>query len=234
MPGGEVIELIANAGFDFAVVDLEHSQLSYEEVRLSLHVARATGLDIVVRIPTLDAGLANRLIEAGAAGIQLSTVRSGSTARRFEQSLRYAPVGTRSISLTQPRARFGATPLCEYLEQFSEDPLIVGQLETAEYDDDLVDIVSPLDVAFIGSLDLSVAAGTPGDHTSPDAAKVIDSIVDAARQTHTLLGIVCTGPVDAETAAAAGINYITVGTDVGLLRAATAQLVNDLRSAVAR
>lgn len=234
MPGGEVIELLANSGFDFAVVDLEHSQLSYDEVRLSLHVARATGLEIIVRIPTLDTGLANRLIEAGAAGIQLSSVRSAATAHQLQQCLRYAPLGSRSISLTQPRARFGAVPLAHYLEQFSADPLVIGQLETADYDDDLGDVVSPLDIAFVGTLDLSVSVGTPGDHTSPAGRKVLDSIIDAAARNHTPLGIAAAGPAEAAAAAAAGINYVVVGSDVGILRGAATELVRQLHDAVPR
>jgi 2-keto-3-deoxy-L-rhamnonate aldolase RhmA len=234
MPGGEVVELVAGAGFDFAVLDLEHSQLTYGDVRLSLSVARAAGLEVIVRIPTLDSGLANRLIEAGAAGIQLSTVQSASTSRGLRGCLRYPPSGTRSISLTQPRGRFGAMPLGDYLHQFTEDPLVIGQLESAKYDDDLDDVISPLDIAFIGTLDLSVAVGTPGDHTSPAGRTVIDSIVDAARRTGTSLGIVAAGPGDAEAAAAAGIGYIVVGSDVGVLRNAAVDLVQTLRDVVSR
>ena len=232
--GGDVIDLIALAGFDFAVLDLEHSQLTYTEARHSLAVARANGLDMTVRIPTLDTGLANRLLEAGAAGIQMSTVRSADTARRLAQALRYGPVGSRSISLSQPAARYGATPLTEYLDSHTHRPLIVGQLETVDFDNPIEDIVRPLDVAFIGTLDLSVAAGTPGDHSSPVAAKTIDSITAAAQNTDTALGIFTSNAAEAERAIDSGFHYIVVSSDLALLRGATTQLGSHVRQVRSR
>jgi 4-hydroxy-2-oxoheptanedioate aldolase len=75
LPATDVVDLAADAGFDFVVVDLEHSQLAdVDAFRLVRH-AYAIGFPALVRIATLDRGLVNRLLEAGAAGIHLSTVR---------------------------------------------------------------------------------------------------------------------------------------------------------------
>src|ERR671937_571785 len=86
---------IAAAELDFAVVDLEHSQLSEGEARRLVRHAHALGFPAVVRIPELDRGLVNRLLEAGAAGIQLSTVRRAAEVSELRAATRYAPAGTR-------------------------------------------------------------------------------------------------------------------------------------------
>src|SRR5438552_2729161 len=73
LPALEVIEIVAPQ-LDFAVVDLEHSQLSEGDgLRLVRH-AHVLGFPVLVRIPAVDRGLVNRVLEAGAGGIQLSTV----------------------------------------------------------------------------------------------------------------------------------------------------------------
>ena len=115
LSGADPGEVLAGAGFDFAIVDREHSQLSDGEARTLVRTMRAAGLPALVRLPALDRGEVNRLLEAGAAGIQLSTVRSAAEARGLRQSLRYAPGGARSISLAHAQAGYGRLGLADYL-----------------------------------------------------------------------------------------------------------------------
>jgi 4-hydroxy-2-oxoheptanedioate aldolase len=158
LPSSEVIDLVAAAQFQFSVVDLEHSQLSEAEARALVRHGRSIGLPTLVRIPELDRGAVNRLLEAGAAGIQLSTVRSAAQVRAARAMTRYPPDGARSISLAHPQAAYGATPLADYLAaQRNQQPLVVAQIETATTDDPLDEILAAgPDVAFIGTTDLTV------------------------------------------------------------------------------
>src|SRR5436305_4320541 len=128
LPAPESIDVCA-ASLDFCVIDHEHSQLGEAEVLRLVRHAAAIGFSAVVRIPQLDRGLVNRLLEAGAAGIQLSSVRRVAEVRALRALPRHAPAGTRSISLAHPAARYGATPLREYIENV-QPPLLVIQLET--------------------------------------------------------------------------------------------------------
>ncbi|QJU54974.1 aldolase/citrate lyase family protein [Herbiconiux sp. KACC 21604] len=225
LPRPEVVDVLAGVGYDFIVVDLEHGQASYAEARETLLAARANGVQALVRIGHLDPALANRLLEAGASGIQLSTVTSSAQATAFVRALRYQPVGDRSISLAQPAARYGAVAMKPYLDAFTSAPLAVGQLETAAFDDPLDDILTPLEVAFIGPADLSVAAGTPGDIASGVAARVIAEIEQSAARTGTLLGTFVANAEGAAAAAASGYRYIVIGSDLAVLgRAAGGQI----------
>jgi 4-hydroxy-2-oxoheptanedioate aldolase len=212
LPTTEVIDVIAAAGFDFAVVDLEHSQLSEADARALVRHARALGFPALVRLPEVDRGAVNRLLEAGAAGIQLSTVRTVAQVRELRAASRYAPQGARSISLAHPEAGYGAVPLEDYLRAAeSQPPLVVAQIETAETDDPLDDILAAgADVAFLGLTDLSVDLGL--DHARLRAR--VDEVAAAAERAGIRLGAF--GLDDRR------VVYDLVSSDLSLLRAAVA------------
>jgi 4-hydroxy-2-oxoheptanedioate aldolase len=178
----EVIDLVAAAGFEFGVVDLEHSQLSEADARALVRHGRAVGLPTLVRIPELDRGTVNRLLEAGAAGIQLSTVRTAAQVSAARAMTRYAPDGARSISLAHPQAGYGAVSLADYLQaQRTESPLVVAQIETAATDDPLEEIMAAgPDVAFAGTTDLAVDMGLDGQRVRARVEEIASAAAAAA------------------------------------------------------
>jgi 4-hydroxy-2-oxoheptanedioate aldolase len=158
LPSTEIVDIVAGSAFDFIVVDLEHSQLSEGEALRLVRHAYVLGFPALARIPEFDRGAVNRLLEAGAAGIQLSTVRRAAQVSELRSASRYSPAGNRSISLSHPLANYGATDLAEYVaEQERRPSLVIAQIETATTEDPLDRIMeaSP-DVAFIGTADLAV------------------------------------------------------------------------------
>jgi len=171
LPALEAIDVCA-ASLDFCVVDLEHSQLAEADALRLVRHAAAVGFAAVVRLPEPDRGLVNRLLEAGAAGIQLSSVRRAREVAALRAACLYAPAGTRSISLAHPLAHYGATPLRDYLAQ-QEPPLVVAQLETAETDDPLEEILGAgPDVAFVGVTDLTVDVGLDAERVEARVAEI--------------------------------------------------------------
>ena len=153
-----VIEICAHVGFDFVIIDLQHSQLTEGQALRLVHHAWTSGLPSVVRVPTPDGALSNRLLEAGVRGIQLAEVRSVEEVKSLVAATRYPPHGRRSVSLSHPVARYGAVPLRDAVAV--PPPLIVGQIETADTIDPIPDILrSGLDVAFLGMTDLTVDFG---------------------------------------------------------------------------
>ncbi len=205
-----VIDIIAASSLDFAVVDLEHSQLSEAEALALVRHGRALNFPVLVRVPAVDRGQVNRLLEAGAAGIQLSTVRRASDVRELHAATRYPPYGSRSISLAHPQASFGGLSLRDYLEASHADPpLVVAQIETAETDDPLDDILGAgADVAFLGTTDLSVDLGLDDDKVRAR----VDEVAAAAERAGVPLGAF--GLDDSR------VVYDLVSSDLALLRAA--------------
>jgi len=220
LPATESVEVAAQAGFNFVIVDLEHSQLSDADgLRLVRH-AFTMGFPAVVRVPECNRGQVNRLLEAGASGIQLSTVTSAGQVQELVAATRYAPGGERSVSLAHPVAGYGATPLPDAVS--AEPPLLVGQIETAETTDPLEKILAAgLDVAFIGTTDLTVALGF--DRARIDSR--VRQIAVAAEAAGVALGIY------AATAAIAypDARYLALSSDLSLLREAVGQAVKDAR-----
>jgi 4-hydroxy-2-oxoheptanedioate aldolase len=183
LPALESIEICA-AELDFAVVDLEHSQLAEGDALRLVRHADALRFPAVVRIPQVDRGLVNRLLEGGAAGIQLSSVRRRSEVEELLSAMLYAPDGTRSLSLAHPRAGFGSMPLGDYLAA-QVRPLLVAQLETATTDDPPEEILSAgVDVAFIGTTDLTVDL----DLDSERVEARVGELVEAAERAGVFLG----------------------------------------------
>jgi 4-hydroxy-2-oxoheptanedioate aldolase len=215
----ESVEVAAQAGFDFVIVDLEHSQLSDADgLRLVRH-AFTMGFPAVVRVPECNRGQVNRLLEAGASGIQLSTVTSAGQVQELVAATRYAPGGERSVSLAHPVAGYGAMPLPDAVN--AEPPLLVGQIETAETTDPLEKILAGLDVAFIGTTDLTVALGF--DRARIDSR--VQQIAVAAGAAGVALGIYAA----TATTAYPDAHYLALASDLSLLREAVGQAVKDAR-----
>lgn len=144
---------------DLVVLDMEHSRLDEAQVVALLRHADGIGLPALVRVPVVEPGLVNRLLEAGAVGIQLSMLASVAQRDALRAACNYAPNGVRSISLAHPTAAFGGLSLADYLAaERAAPPLLIGQIES-EVKDDLADVITGLDVAFVGTTDLMVSRG---------------------------------------------------------------------------
>jgi 4-hydroxy-2-oxoheptanedioate aldolase len=212
LPTTEVVDLAAEAGFDFVVVDLEHSQLAEAEAFALIRHAFTRGFPALARIREAPRGLVNRLLEAGAAGIHLSSVQRAVEVRELRSAMRYAPDGVRSISLTHPAARYGATSLADYLRaQADRPPLLVAQIESEETADPLDEILGAgPDVLFVGAMDLTVDVGLDDDRLR----RRVEEIASAAERA----GI----PLGAFGLDEPRIHYLAVSTDLALLRKAIA------------
>ena len=208
LPAVEVIEILA-AELDFAVVDLEHSQLTEGDCLRLVRHAYVLGFPALVRIPAVDRGVINRVLEAGAAGVQLSTVLRAADVAAARAAAEYAPRGTRSISLSHPLAKYGGVGLDDYVRD-QERPLVVAQIETVETEDTLEEILAARpDVAFVGVTDITVDAGLDRARAQERVGEILDAATAAG---------VATGGFGADPR----FRYAVVSSDVSLLQHAVA------------
>jgi 2-keto-3-deoxy-L-rhamnonate aldolase RhmA len=228
IPRAEIVDLLALSGLDFAVCDYEHGQMDERDVLETLRAARGAQLPMVVRVADLDRGGINRMLEAGAAGIQLART-VGATGPALAALLHYPPEGSRSLSTVQPSALYGRVAIGEHIARANADVLAVGQFETANYADGLDDAIAALDVAFIGPVDLTVDLGAPGDTGAPAVRGAIADIEHAAARTETALGIYAADAQAALVALAAGYRYVVISSDIAMLAAGAAQLIGAVR-----
>ncbi|RBY82749.1 aldolase/citrate lyase family protein [Blastococcus sp. TF02A-26] len=219
MPCPDVLELATSAGFDFVVVDLEHSTLAEDEAFTLLRYADALGLPALVRLARVDPPLVNRVLEAGAVGIQLSMLTSVAQREELQAAVAYGPAGRRSVSLAHTAADFGGMSLGDYLvTERSEPPLLVGQIE-CRTTDPVEQVVAGLDVAFVGTTDLTVALGLDPADAGAIRAEV-DAVAAAARAAGVVFGGWAPRPDAAEGLGLGSAAYLVVGSDLQFLGAA--------------
>ena len=221
--------MLVAAGFDFVICDLEHGQVVEEEAREVILAAEAHDLPVVIRAGGGDDAVVNRLLEYGAAGVQVPHVSSEDQARAVWRATRYPPDGDRSASLTHPAAHYGTIPAPDYVAASNAGAVCVGQLESRSFNGSLDTLVSALDVAFIGGFDLSVECGVPGQLDHSYVRAVVSEIEHAARRTQTPLGTFAPRPADARHAIDAGYRYIALGSDLTMLSAGARDLVAAVR-----
>lgn len=224
----EVIDILAVAGLDFAICDLEHSQITEQEAGNLITAGRACALPVIVRVAHFDPGQINRLLEAGAAGIQLPQLQTMEQASAFHSACKYPPQGSRSLSLAQPAAAYGTEPLTDYIQRSNREVLLVGQLESKELERPLTTLIKELDIAFIGSLDLTVDMSAPGKLDDPAVQQRIHEIEEAAAAANVHLGIYADSPARAAQAAAAGYRMIALSSDLGALAGSVKSWVKQL------
>ena len=229
----ETIDIASSAGLDLVVVDGEHAQLDQAECLALVRHAGALGLPAVVRIPAVDAGYINRLLEAGAAGIQLSSLRARGERDALVAASRYPPDGTRSVSLAHPAADYGAVPLAAYLEKSKGGPLLAGQIETATTADPLDELLRGLDVVFIGTTDLSVDLGRPGLLDDERVRARVTEIAAAAERASVALGAWVANAEALSALRGTHLRYVIVGSDLQLLRAGVTSNLAAARRALA-
>jgi 4-hydroxy-2-oxoheptanedioate aldolase len=218
LPGAEALRSVAGAGFDLVIVDLEHSQLSEAQARALVAAADMLGIPASVRIPEHDRGAVNRLLEAGADAIQLSSVRSAAQVRALVCDTRYAPAGGRSISLAHAAARYGRDGLADHVGRLADEPpLVIAQLEQMRTDDPPGAIAAAgADVVFLGSTDLLVDAGLDAVAASARG----DEILAAAEAAGVARGAFAATGAQARELAGRGVTYVALGSDLALLAGA--------------
>ncbi len=231
LPRPEVVDLLAIAGFDFVICDMEHAQISEMEARVVIQECVAVGLPVVVRFPEPIQGVVNRLLEAGAVGIQMPRLRSRVEARALYTMMRYPPTGTRSVGNANRWGGYGSVPVPRYLEESNARTLAIGMFETREMEQPIDAMMDGLDVAFIGPMDLSVDYGVPGQFDHPDVAARIREIESAAARTTTVMGAFVGSVEQAAKLVAAGYRYLAVSGDITLLGNAAKTLVSSLKQA---
>ncbi|GAA4087154.1 HpcH/HpaI aldolase family protein [Actinomadura miaoliensis] len=217
LPSCDVVEICAEAGFDFVVVDLEHSTLTESDAIALVRHADLCGLAALVRIPAVDGPQICRLLENGAAGFQLSMLHDPAQTRALLQATRFAPAGTRSISMANRTARFGLREggLRAFLRDEAESPpLLVGQIETPVHGP-WEPLIGDLDVVFVGVTDLAVSLGAePGGERLRAA---VTGIAAAAAEHGIAFGGWTPSPDTAAAHGLAAARYLVTGSDLQIL-----------------
>ena len=226
----ESMELIALAGFDFAVIDMEHSTIDLETAYVLIGIARSAGVSPIVRVSAVAAGTIGRLLDAGAEGIMVPHVDTVEQAREAVAAVRFPPLGGRGVGATGRAGQWGALPRAEYVRFGQEEVVLIAQLESAEAIENTAAIAATagVDVLLIGAADLAMSEGTV--ESDPRIGELIARSVADARVTGVPIGN-AGGATSAavQSAVAAGFAFTVMSNDASLLGTAARAAVQDGR-----
>jgi 2-keto-3-deoxy-L-rhamnonate aldolase RhmA len=231
LPAVESVELMALAGFDFVVIDLEHSALSIETAFHHIGVALLSGVSPIVRIPALEGGIVARLLDAGAEGIMVPHIDTAEQARAAAQAVRFPPLGTRGVGSTSRAGAWGAVSREDYLRYGQEEVVLIAQIESADAarNAGAIAAVDGVDTLLIGAADLSTSEGKTESH--PDVVALIEGAVRDTLAAGLPVGNAGGASATAVQASAdAGYAFTLMSNDASMLGAAAAAAVTAGRS----
>jgi 2-dehydro-3-deoxyglucarate aldolase len=175
-------EVLATAGFEWLVIDLEHSVIPIDQAGELIRVIDLLGLAPLVRLTANVAGQIKRVLDAGAHGVIVPMVNSADDARAAVSSVRYPPAGARGVGLS--RAQGYGTRFLEYISSWNDRAVVIVQIEHIDAIDAIEEIlaVPGLDATLIGPYDLSASMGKPGAFDDPEFVSALERYEAASRR----------------------------------------------------
>lgn len=225
-----ITEIFGWAGFDFVIIDTEHSPNDSAAVSNHIRAAQVSGLTPIVRVTKNDPSLILRALDCGAGGILVPQVNTASEAKAVVAAARYSPQGERGIAGVVRAAKFGFTPFAEYIETANRQVQVIVQIEHIEAVNNLEEIlaVEGIDGIFIGPTDLSQSMGITGQFDNPELVGIIERVMDQAKDSNKWTGIFCLNAVSARSWADKGAVFLTIATDTMLLAQAARQIMREV------
>jgi 2-keto-3-deoxy-L-rhamnonate aldolase RhmA len=180
----EIAKAAKTAGFDWLFIDLEHSALSIETASQLAIAALEAGIAPIARVPKGEYSLATRLLDNGVLGIIVPHVDTADEAREVADRLRYPPQGHRSIFSSMPQLGYRAVKAAEMTTALNAANIICVMLETpaAIANAEAIAAVDGIDSLMIGTNDLCIEMGIPGELAHAKVADAYRAIVAACRK----------------------------------------------------
>ncbi|SFK05325.1 4-hydroxy-2-oxoheptanedioate aldolase [Halobacillus dabanensis] len=186
-----LVEMIGYAGFDFLIIDDEHGSFSSSELEHMIRAAEVVNLTPVVRVSYNPSSI-QKALDRGAKGIQVPMVNSKEEAEEVVKKVKFPPLGNRGTAFSIRPAKFGKDKGKEYIERTNDEVLIAVHIETEKAVQNFLEImdVPGIDIAFIGSTDLSVNMGYAGDITHPHVQEVMEELFEKGKKNGVRMGAV--------------------------------------------
>lgn len=224
-------ELLAGAGFDWLLVDVEHSPNDILSVIHQHRAASAYDTEIVVRLPSHDPNLIKQYLDSGIRSFLIPMVQTVEQARALVSATRYPPHGIRGFSMSQRANRFGRVR--NYHANAHEEIFISAQIETKTAAAVAREIaaVDGIDAIFVGPGDLAADLGSLGNPGSDNVQATIRKTLELGRKDGLVTGVLAPVQDDASRYIDWGARFVAVGSDVGLLTRAGDALAASFKSA---
>jgi len=211
------VEVIADAGFDWLLIDTEHFPISRETLRTILVAMKGSSSVPVVRLPSNSPDHFQTALDLGAQGVVVPMVSSPQDASRAVACCRYPPLGTRGFSPTRASRYF--QDLEQYAQTANGQISLIVQIETpdAVANIDAILTTSGIDGIFIGPSDLASFMNMPGRTNHPDVERVVGQLIDSACAHSMPFGLPTWTPDEFLSYVKRGARLLTLGSDLHFL-----------------
>jgi 4-hydroxy-2-oxoheptanedioate aldolase len=210
VPSPQMVEMVAHAGFDWVLIDLEHGTIGLETAELMIMAAEASGITPIARPRSNRPRDITSVMDRGAMGVQVPHVNNAEAARRAVAAVRFGPGDNRGVAGgTRPDAYGLGGAMDDFVERSNAQTLVCVQLEHAAALENVDEIlaVDGVDVFFIGPSDLSQSMGYPGDPKAEPVAAAIGQTLASITAAGKIPGLPATA-ANIDTIIGAGARYI--------------------------
>lgn len=212
--------MLAAAGMDFAVIDMEHGAFSYETAAALILGCRSAGVSPFVRVPEIRKECFAKVLDAGAEGVLVPGVETVQEAEQVVKWTKYPPRGQRGVSLVQPHTGFEPRGRVHTTQGANEHTMALIQIETSAGVANVEDIaaVDGVDLLFVGPYDLAQSLSPESEEGADELVdRAIRHVLDCSRRKMCRMGIHMSNVTTAKALIEEGVRFITIGTDVSFL-----------------
>lgn len=212
-----VAEMLTHSGYDWTVIDMEHSPNELNDVLLQLQAAQPGKAEPVVRVPWNEPVIVKRVLDIGAQSILFPLVNTKEEAQQAVSATRYPPNGIRGVMSLARMNNYGKTP--DYYKTAHEEICVIVQCETLEAVNNIPEIASVegIDAVFIGPSDLSASMGHIGNFQHPDVQAAIKRAIETSVDHNIPCGFLSGNEDDVKKALDWGCSFAAVGSDMSVL-----------------
>lgn len=225
-------EIAGTAGFDWLLIDGEHTPYDITRIRMQLMALEASGSHAAVRVPISETWILKQVLDAGAQTILVPMVETAEQAQQLVHDVRYPPTGGRGVGYSGARcSRFGE--ITDYGTTADEQICLLVQVENragiAALDDILA--VEGIDGVFIGPADLSADMGYMGEIKHPEVQATIKGAFARIEAAGKAPGVLSTTSEMTQDMIDAGARFVATGVDLQLLAGALRELAKQWKGA---
>jgi 2-keto-3-deoxy-L-rhamnonate aldolase RhmA len=227
-PSVEAAAHAATLGFHFLWIEMEHSPITLETLRLMVLASRGLPAAVFARVPVVELWTAKRVLDQGVSGVIFPFSGTAEKAARAAASCRYPPTGKRG-SGAGAAVRTWPHP-SNYYDSADQHVMTVCVVEEASAIDEIDAIAATpgVDVLFIGTSDLSFSLGLRGKQNEPALEDAITRITEAARRHGKFLGRPAGTPDQVRRYMDQGFLLFQMPTEIGLMELGARQLLDPL------
>jgi len=206
-----IIEIMATAGFDWLVIDMEHSAITLEKAQELILIIQSKNMAALVRVGANDELIIKQIMDAGADGVVVPMINTKEDAEKAVMSVKYPPQGKRGVGLA--RAQNYGIGFIEYKEWLKNDSIIIAQIEHRDAVENIDEIISVegINGIIIGPYDMSASFGFPGELDSPVLLKAIKEVENACKNANFPLGYHVIKPNHKEVQKKIDLEYTFIG-----------------------